>query len=374
MNKEVIVAIGIGVILGLLGAIYFNNVKTASPSKNKIGSSTAEIVTLAPTKPKLVSTVFSGIPENNSLLKSNKLTIKGTSDNKAVIVLVDNVNVRIIPVKKGQLSETINLKPGLNQIAVSSYDKVQDLLKILNVYYLTPYENKLLITENKKATDEAEILKQKLEKEVLEMRANVSKVFTGKIKQITDKEISLDISSQTKKFKLEPEITKFYLIKDLTLESLELSDFAKSDLVTIFLSNIAGEEKCYTVYKEPDITLVAGKISNLDKSNYKITMINYDKTTLSSDIEINSTQEFYDLKSKALQKGGFSKLLIGDHIFALIYTNKGGTYSFSEYLALHPASPEEDIKGEQDEKITPTKASKITPTKKLTIVPTKKSN
>lgn len=333
MNKEAVFAIVIGVILGLSGAIYFSNLgKTAkNPSaqlqtfqktetSSQSGSESAKLA------------VFNALPENGSLLTQQSLIIKGKAEKNSRLFFANQLQLGAIPVKGGEINQNLNLKPGLNEIVLFETNNDKEQLKVLRVYYFKTQDNNF--KPNEEATKEADILKEKLEEKVLELRNNPKQVINGQIKVIGEKNLTLVSGSETIKITLEPEITNFYQVNGYDLVKIEYADLAKNDLVTAFVSDIGGEQISYTVYQEPFLTVAAAKISNIDEDDYKITLIDFDKSSYGADIQVSTIQNLFSLKTGKIEKAGFSKLAIGQRIFAILSGTKEN-YSVDEYLLLH---------------------------------------
>ena len=134
---------------------------------------------------------------------------------------------------------------------------------------------------------------------------------------------------------IEPEVTKFYDATGIKLADGVVTDVKKGTHVTVFLSDIAGETKSYTVYIEPNALLVAGKISNIADSGFTLTLVNYDKTTVKADVESLTAQSAYTLTTTDTAKYGFSKLKIGDDIFAVLNVNSDNSYTIDHYLVVN---------------------------------------
>lgn len=331
MNKEAIVAIIIGVILGLFGAIYFSNFGKA-PQNHKPANNTFQVTGLAPktTAKSAKLAVFDKLPQNSALLTKNSLTISGQADLASNLFIANQLELLPIKIGKTGFSHNLKLKPGLNEIIMFELNQDKEQLKVLKVFYFQAQKVNLDSSKTE-ATKEADVLKEKLEDKVLELRNSPKRVVSGEIKTIKDKVITLADGQEAIKLTVEPEITNFYSLSGYDLAALEFTDLAAGQVITAFISDIGGEEISYTVYQEPQITVAAGKVSNIDEDNYKITIIDYDKSSYGADVQVGTMQNLYNQKSKAVEKAGFSKLAIGQRILAILSGEKG-SYSVDEYL------------------------------------------
>lgn len=332
MNKELLVAIGIGALLGLGVAIYLNNVPTGKTPSVQVNS---EQISVTPKKLTNKQTVFKDIPRPNEVRTKGTLSIKGESSDDTTLFIQTIQETIPVTVKNSVFSKDVTLKPGYNEIIISSKRKNGDQVKVLKFFYLQQQAAVTPLPTEAQATSEAALLKQKLEKKVLELRANAQKAFYGTIQSIGEKELLLKNDADSLKVALEPEVTKFYGVEGTELEEIEVTDLEKGDLITVFLSDIGGEVKSYTMYREPKSVLVAGKLSNITDANYELTMINYEKTTLKADIDTGTQQQAYSIASKETVKYGFSKLKIGDAIFAVLNPNPDKSYTLERYLVVN---------------------------------------
>jgi len=331
MNKEVIVAIVIGVAMGIGGALYFSNSSPSTKSgSNAFSFNSVEITPNLTGKNKQLAN-FANLPEQGTLLTKNVLKLEGKADKESIIVAANRLEILPIQVKNGSFSEELRLKPGVNEIVLYESLKEKEQLKILKLFYLELAKESG--SDNTEATEEADILKAKLEAKVLELRNKPQKVFSGEIKSIANKVLTLSAMGSSQKITVEPEITNFSDVSGYSLSSIDFEDLAKGDIVTAFISDIGGDEISYTLYREPNLTVAAGKVSNIDEDNYKITLIDFDKSSYGADIETSTSQTLYDSKSKKVLKAGFSKLAIGQRIFARLSGNKDD-YSIDEYLII----------------------------------------
>ncbi|MCR4326768.1 MAG: hypothetical protein NUV52_03875, partial [Candidatus Roizmanbacteria bacterium] len=191
------------------------------------------------------------------------------------------------------------------------------------------------LDENTKdATSEADAVKQKLEKQVLDLRYNAKKALFGVVTAITPAQITLTVEGVRKTVKLEPEVTRFHDVdSDGVVEDIDVADIDTGDAVTVFISVLANEEKSYTVYREPQQRLVVGKIAEVLASDYSLSVVGLNKSTTSYDVESTTAQQLYDTKTKKIGKSGFSELTVGTHLYAVVNGIEKGT-SLSRYLAI----------------------------------------
>lgn len=332
MNKELLVAIGIGGLLGLGVAIYFNNFPQSKTSQVQVN--TAQI-SITPKDLTAKQTTFDVIPKPNEIRTAGKLTLKGQSANDTILFIQTLADTMPVLVKNEKFSKEVTLKPGYNEIVITSKRKNMDQVKVLKFFYLQQVADTLPLPTETQATSEAAMLKQKLEKQVLELRSHAQKAFYGTVQTISEKEVLLKNDTDSLKVTIEPEVTKIYAVNGLKLTDMDVAGLKKGDQVTVFLSDIGGDVKSYTLYKEPNKVLVAGKLSNITDTNYELTLVNYEKTTIKADIDTATEQLAYNISTHETAKYGFSKLKIGDDIFAVLSLNTDASYTIDRYLVVN---------------------------------------
>jgi hypothetical protein len=335
MNKEVMVAVFIGILLGVLGAIYLSNSKPKNNAILTVGS--VQITPEITTKASQLAT-YSKLPENESIVNNETLNISGKADNNSAMFLASLNGISNINVLKGKFSQKIELKPGLNELAILEYSGDNERLKLIKIYfYQKSAETKNYTSKTEEtSTSEADILKDKLENKVIELRESPERAVNGTVKSINEKELLIEAGKEVYKIALETEITDIFEVNRVgALTKIELDEVSKGVEATAFISKIGSEEKSYTVYIEPNEDIVVGKVSNLDEANYQVSVMNFDKTVTSLDIQTSTTQNYFDTKTKKTTEYGFSKLQIGQRIIAIV--NPSGTStSIDEYLCIDP--------------------------------------
>lgn len=332
MNKEVIVAIIIGVTLGIGGALYFSNINPNSSNSDRKGLTNNIDITPRTTTNNQELAEFDNLPKQEEILTKGTLRLSGRAQKSGIIVAANRLAIVPIPVKGGEFREEFDLKPGTNEMVLYDQNGDKEQLKIIKLYYLS-LSNDTPEGSGKEASGEANLLKKKLEAKVIELRNNPTKVVNGIVKSVKDKVLTVVSNNETTMVTVEPEITDFYSVEEYALAEVAFEDIAKDDEVTAFVSDIGGDEISYTLYREPQTSIAAGKVSNIDKDSYQITIINFDKSSFGADIEVGTSQNVLETKTQKIVKGGFSKLAIGDRIFARLFGPKDD-YSIDEYVVL----------------------------------------
>ena len=140
MKKEILIAIIIGFILGLVitfGIWTANkslqeNTKTQTTEVNE----SQPIVTETSTEKGQISLVISS-PENNALVNQEKIEIVGQTAAQATVTILYEEGEEVFQAdEKGEFSQEINLVGGANEIKITAFDaEGNETNKTLNLVY-----------------------------------------------------------------------------------------------------------------------------------------------------------------------------------------------------------------------------------------------
>jgi hypothetical protein len=140
MKKEIIIAIIIGFALGLL--ITFGIWTANKAIKNKPTTPAEETDLITPTEPTPAATEFSLTiisPEDDSLINTNKVELKGSTVANALIVIAEENGEKIIEAdEEGSFATELVLIAGTNEIKITAFNSEGDeVSKTLSLVYST---------------------------------------------------------------------------------------------------------------------------------------------------------------------------------------------------------------------------------------------
>lgn len=143
MKKEILIAIAIGFILGLVitFGIWTANKSLQQNTKTQKTdvSETQPIVTeTLPTEEGQIPLIISS-PEDNSLVDQEKIEITGKTAAQATIVILYEEGEEVFQAdEEGEFSQEITLVGGANEIKITAFDtEGNEANKILNLVYST---------------------------------------------------------------------------------------------------------------------------------------------------------------------------------------------------------------------------------------------
>lgn len=159
-----------------------------------------------------------------------------------------------------------------------------------------------------------EDLKDRLATKVAELRQSSRRVIYGTIKSVSVSTFSVETKTKDLKIELTDEMKIFQKIKGVRT-ALTSDDLAKGDIVSVFgdydetLDLLKGK---VVVIQSTDPVRISGIIKETNKSDYTITIETSDKKSYVIDFETTTKTTVWN--GKELEKGGFSKLTVGDTI------------------------------------------------------------
>lgn len=163
-------------------------------------------------------------------------------------------------------------------------------------------------------TKQIDDLKERLATKVAELKQSQRQAIYGTIKSVSISTFTVETATKDLKIELTDDIKIFQKLKGVRT-ALTIDDLAKGDLVTVFGEYDATLEllKAKVVFiQSADPIRVAGKITEVNKTDYTITIVTSDTKTYTIDFETITKTSVWN--GKELEKGGFSKLVVGDII------------------------------------------------------------
>jgi len=198
---------------------------------------------------------------------------------------------------------------------------------IICIFFLLPIHIFAVGTETSPSATAAptknpqvEDLKERLATKVAQLRQSERRAMYGTIKTVTISTLTLGTVSKNIKIELTDDIKVFQMLKGKRT-TLTIEDVAKDDVVTIFgewdtAVEVLKAKVIFIHNTSNDIKRVTGTITEVKKVDYTITIASTDGRTSVIDFE-TATKTTVWTKDKGMEKGGFSKLTIGDTILVI---------------------------------------------------------
>ncbi|MCS6956363.1 MAG: hypothetical protein NZM02_00750 [Patescibacteria group bacterium] len=169
-----------------------------------------------------------------------------------------------------------------------------------------------ITSTDKKAIDN---LKEKVASKVQEIMKKNNKAIVGKAFEISDKLIKIkDKNNQNFEVKIDETLTKFYKISGSSQKEIKISDIEKNDYLIV--SGVVNDKTidANTIFLDQPFLVESGKVIEIDKQNYILKVMSSDKTIYNLNIETSTKQQILNIKTFQIEKGGFSKIIVGDMI------------------------------------------------------------
>ena len=157
-------------------------------------------------------------------------------------------------------------------------------------------------------------LKERLATKVAELKQSKRQAIYGTIKSVSVSTFTVETATKDLKIERTDDIKIFQKIKGVRTE-LKIENLEKGDIVAVFGEYDATLELLkakIVIIQSSDPLRIAGKITEMSKSDYTITIQTTDSKTYTIDFETITKTSVWN--GKELQKGGFSKLIPGDII------------------------------------------------------------
>lgn len=197
---------------------------------------------------------------------------------------------------------------------------------LIIIILFVSYTPSIIQAQDQTATDEPtpkvdvsiKSLKDKIAQKVEELTKNNKKIIAGYITK-KEKEImelkNLDNSQNAIiKVIIDESVTQLYSFLSGTKKPAQASEFAKDDFVMVSGPFIDNTINANSIYKAQAYEVKSGKITDVDKKEFTITVITTEKDVYTLDIEQYTKQRQMDIQTLLINAIGFSKLTQGDTI------------------------------------------------------------
>lgn len=180
-----------------------------------------------------------------------------------------------------------------------------------------------------------ENLKEKIANKVAEIRKKNTRAVAGKLIDTSSEGLKIkNNDNEEYQIKLDDALTKYYRItgssqKEIKKENLERDDY-------LIVSGVINDKvvTANSVFVDQSYIVDSGKITEVDKEKYNLTVLTADKSIYKLSIENSTKQQIINIKTLDLEKTGFSKIIAGDSIHFAVknITDKDGFYAAEKIL------------------------------------------
>lgn len=186
---------------------------------------------------------------------------------------------------------------------------------------------------------EIQAFKDKVASKVLEITKKNNKAISGfvssndkgLIKIKTTDDMAYDV-------KLDDALTKYFQISGNSKKEITSNDIKKDDYIIVTGVITDKTIAANSIFIDQRYFVSSGKISDVDKQNYNVTVITSAKEQITLSIEDYTKQSMLDIKTNDLGRIGFSKIKEGDTIHFVIKLvgdlKSNATYSAEKILVI----------------------------------------
>lgn len=179
-------------------------------------------------------------------------------------------------------------------------------------------------------------LKEKIATKVAELSKKNKRTITGLVKNKEEKNLQILFENKNYSINTDDLMTKFYQITGNSQKEITLKEINKDDYLIILGSEIDNLINADFIYKQEQYLVETGKITEINKNDYSVSVITNNKIEYILDVELKTKQLMMDIKTFQALTTGFSKLKIGDNIHFISYQPKTKTnrVSLIRYLII----------------------------------------
>jgi hypothetical protein len=183
---------------------------------------------------------------------------------------------------------------------------------------------------------EIQTLKEKIATKVAELRRRSNRAVAGFVTMVTDNELRIKTEKgEEYDIKLDQTLTKYYQIRGGEQKEIKIADIKKGDYIIV--SGVINEKTATAnfIFVDESFLVLSGKVTEVDKENYSLKVSTTDRDIYTLEIETTTKQQIINIKTLAIEGGGFSKIKEGDTIhFVIKKTGEEKENKYSAYKIL----------------------------------------
>lgn len=171
--------------------------------------------------------------------------------------------------------------------------------------------------------DEAQTLKEKIASKVAELEKKDQRAFAGLITAISKTALKIQHNDGTAyNVKLDQDLTKVYIIAGADKSEAQISTLKKGDYI-IVSGPIDGKNiTANSIYKDEQFFIGAGKITEINLTDFYIRALTTEKDTYTLDLETSTKRFMLNTKTLEVETTTLAKIKEGDTIH-FIYQKTG---------------------------------------------------
>ncbi len=113
--------------------------------------------------------------------------------------------------------------------------------------------------------------------------------------------------------KLDGELTKYFKISGASKKEIKADDISKDDYIIVTGILTDKSITANSIFVDESYIVGSGRITEVDKDNYSVKVINSAKETFTLNVETSTKQLILNIKTLGIEQTGFSKIKEGDY-------------------------------------------------------------
>lgn len=183
-----------------------------------------------------------------------------------------------------------------------------------------------------------EQLKEKVANKVTEIRRKNNKAVAGTVITKNAGNLRIKTNEDVKyEIKLDDALTKYFQILGVKKQEIKAEDIEVDDYAIVTGVQADNSITANTVFIDERFLVMTGKISQVDKENFTLTIVTTAKEQIDLDIESSTKQSMVNIKTNEPEVSGFTKIKEGDTIHFVVsrpLNSKEGSYSARKVLII----------------------------------------
>ena len=174
---------------------------------------------------------------------------------------------------------------------------------------------------SQEATDESaiDILKEKVADKVEELRQKNNKAISGFVQSNENNVIKIKTNAAEEyQVKLDPDLTKYFQIAGTTKKEIKSENIIADDYIIVTGVVTDKTISANAVFVDENFLVLIGRVSEVDKDNFSITVVTTAKEEITLDIETATKQSIVNIETVEIESTGFSKIKEGDTIHFVV--------------------------------------------------------
>lgn len=275
MRKEVVIAIAIGIVVGLVFAFGIWRLNSTVNTKTEFVSTETDSIETSSGSSIYELSLTLIKPDELDVITQSPWEFSGVTRTKNIIIISGESEDYITAVDdSGSFTQNVELVGGINRLNIASISTDgQTITKQLTLVYSTEFEADIEDenTDTPPATEEAEILEEKI-RDKISLQKSKPKAYIGIITDKTEESLQIRNSeAEIQLISVKPEDVSFVKINDTTT-TIKYEDLAIGDFIAVMgLTNGNGvltAKRVIVTNPLEEITrkIVFGRVTNIQKS------------------------------------------------------------------------------------------------------------